>query len=174
MFDPIWAIVADQGSPDDPENYTAGWSVLLDPDECPTQYLPYSSQFNGTGIQPGTDDATARALIKNEAGFARGTLQAVQAAIERAQSTPDSTRYAVVERVGPLGPDAYHFLVLIDLDTLTTQGDPTTLIANVTATKPAGVQFTVVPFSAPLVSEYTRLFSAITVELGSATIADVT
>lgn len=174
MFEPVWELVSDQGSPDEPADYQAGWSVLLDVDNCPTQYLPWLGQFIGVYVAPGTEDAAARAIIRTKAGWYRGTLPAVIAAIENAQATPDPTRYAIQERTGLSGADPYHFLISIDYASLATQGDPTQLIANVNAVRPVGVQFTVVPFSAPLVSQYTRLFSAITVPIAAAQLSDVT
>src|SRR5947209_8910116 len=65
MLDPIAVIVSDSGFADD-ASYVPGWSTLLDPDNTP--FPAFLSQFNGTGVMPGTDDATARAIIKAESG----------------------------------------------------------------------------------------------------------
>jgi Phage tail protein (Tail_P2_I) len=83
MFEQVFAIVADQGSPDEPASYQAGWSTLLDPSTCPTAFLPYLAQFIGASVPPGTEDATARAIIRSEQGFQRGTPGAIVAAAQR-------------------------------------------------------------------------------------------
>lgn len=173
MFEPVWAIVSNQGSPDDPASYTAGWSILLDVDRCPTQYLPFLGMFVGIYVQPGTADATARAMIRARSSWSRGTPAGIDAAIQSAQSAPDPSKYWVTERQGAGGPDAYHFLITIDETSLATPGDPTALIAAVTAVKPAGVQFTVNAYTAPWLSQYSRLLSAVVVPLAAATLADV-
>lgn len=82
MFEPVWTIVADQGDEDSP-GFVPGWSILLDPNNCPTQWLPYLSQFNGTDVAPGTDDQTARQIINVEAAMIRGTVDAIKAAALR-------------------------------------------------------------------------------------------
>jgi hypothetical protein len=174
MLEPIASLVLDVGSPDEPASYQPGWSVLLDPDQCPAQYIPYGAQFVGVFIAPGTPEAEARAIWKARSGWWRGTLQAIQSAVELAQATPDPTRYAIQERMGPLGPDAYHFMVAVDYTSLTTQGDTTQLVANITAIKPAGVQFTVTSLAAPLLSQYTRLLENVTVDLNVDQLSDVT
>lgn len=173
MFEQVFQIVADQGTPDDAANYQAGWSILLDPQRCPTEFLPYLGMFVGVYVPPGTEDGTARGLITGEAGFNRGTLQAIQAAIERAQDTPDRSKYAVVERTSLLGADAYHFLVVIDPRSLVTQGDGTQLKQFIDAIRPAGVRFDAVLATSPLLSQYTRLLSGITRPLNAVTLADV-
>lgn len=80
--DLLYSIVASQGYAGE-SNYVPGWSTLLDPDLCPTQFLPYLAQFNGTVVPPGTDDKTARQIIKLEAAMQRGTLLAIQTAALR-------------------------------------------------------------------------------------------
>lgn len=73
MAEQVYGIVADQGSPDVPGSYTAGWSTLLDPTNCPAAFIPFGAQFVGVQIPLSTDTADARSLWKQEAGFARGT-----------------------------------------------------------------------------------------------------
>lgn len=139
MFDLIASIVMDQGYPDD-DDYIPGWSTLLDPDTCPTAFLPFLAQFNGTDVPPGTDDATARAIIKGETGFARGTLQAVEGAIRLWLS--GSQTFEMFERQKPDGSaDAYWFTVVVDPAVVI---DATQLVAAVNAVKPAGIMWALV------------------------------
>ena len=135
MFDPVAEIVYDVGSPDQPATYTPGWSVLLDPDNCPTQYLPYCSQFNGTGVQPGTADADARSLIKSEAGFNRGTPSAIVTAAKRFLTGTQSC--ILLERT----PDPYSIAVIVRPEQVI---DLTKLTNAVLAVKPAGIVLAVI------------------------------
>lgn len=170
MFDPVYALVSDQGSPDDPANYTAGWSTLLNVETCPTQYLPWLGMFVGVYVAPGTADATARALISAKAGFGRGTPAAI---VATAQQFLSGTQSCVLqERTAADGSeDAYHFVLVVRPEqVLSVNG----LIAAVNLVKPAGVQWTLVQADAPLLDQYTRLLSNVTVDLNAATIADVT
>lgn len=87
IVDPIYTLVADvsvDGLPD----YVPGWGQLLDPTTIPAANLPYLGQFVGVQIPPGTDELTARSLVKAEAGKNRGTLASIRAAVERSISTP--------------------------------------------------------------------------------------
>lgn len=68
----------------------AGWSALFDPDRCPAAFLPYLAQHFGVRIPVGTPEATARAMIKTPAGFVRGAVGAVLAAV---QQTLTGTQY---------------------------------------------------------------------------------
>jgi hypothetical protein len=110
MFEQTYAIVQDVGTPDQPASYTAGWSTLLDPDVCPTQFLPYLATFVGANVPPGTDDTNARALIKGEAGLSRGTPGAMVAAATR--NLTGTRSVAMLERT----PDAYSVLMVMRPD----------------------------------------------------------
>jgi len=140
MFDQVYDLVADVGSPDEPATYTAGWSILLDPTTCPEAFLPFCGCFTGTVIAPGTDEATARAKILAEAGFNRGTLAAIQAAALRNLTT---SFLIVQERTAASGsPDPYHLVIgFRPADLLTTEQE---LINACEAVKPAGIQITYV------------------------------
>jgi len=156
MGEQVYAIVADQGSPDDPANYVAGWSSLLDPDTCPTAFLPYCSMFNGTGVPPGTDDAEARAIIKAEGGFGRGTPAAIVATARRFLTGTQSCM--LIERQSQGGPDPYHFLLIVRPEEVL---DAVALTAAVEAVKPAGVQWTpLVETDGEIWAEATRAWSA--------------
>ena len=159
MFDPTYSIVSEQGNDGDP-GYVPGFGALFDVDLCPPGALGYLGQFVGVQIPKGASDAKARSLVREEAGFQRGTLGAVQAAANR-YLLPGQTAI-VVERVNPQGqPDAYQFAVVFvgpvagSLTFAQTQGtfaqdtrgwlfplDLAGLIADVNAAKPAGVLWT--------------------------------
>ena len=75
MFEGVYAIVADFGSPDQPSSYQPGYSVLLDPVNCPAEFLPYCGLYWGVIVPSGTDEASARALIQAKGGFFGGSRQ---------------------------------------------------------------------------------------------------
>jgi hypothetical protein len=130
MFEQAFGVVADQGSPDQPATYTAGWSNLLNPTTCPTAYLPYLSLYNGTNVAPGTDDADARSIIKAESGFSRGTPASIVAAAQRNLSGTQSC--ILLERT----PDPYQITLVMRPEQVINQ---TALQNAVLATKPAGI-----------------------------------
>ena len=165
MVEQTYSIVADQGSPDQPASYAAGWSTLLNPTTCPTQFLPYLATFIGATVPPGTDDATARSIIKNEQGFQRGSPGAIIAAAKRFLTGTQSC--AMVERT----PTPYHFQLVVRPEELL---DPTGLTNAVNAVKPAGIQWTLIESDAPLLTQYTRLLQNVTAPLQAAQLSDVT
>jgi hypothetical protein len=151
LFDPVYGIVSNQGFPDD-DDYVPGWSVLLDPDNCPAQFLPYLAQFNGTVVPPSTDEATARAIIKSEYGMSRGTglggtytsstYPAGGAIVAAAQRNLIGTQsVTLIERMNGSGADAYSFLLIVRPEEVISA---TAVTAAVNAVKPAGIVWTLV------------------------------
>lgn len=138
MFDTVTGLVQDQGFSDDAD-YTPGWSVLLDPDNCPTAFLPWLGQFVGVVVPPGTDDATARSLVKAEAGFQRGTPGAITTAATRNLTGTQSC--VLLERTGINAPDAYHFLLICHPSEVLSVSE---LKAAVNAVRPAGLTWDLV------------------------------
>ena len=136
--------------------YVPGWSNLLDPNNCPDQFLTYLGQFNGTAIPPTLDPTTARAKIVGESAQQRGTLASVVSAVQRNLTGTQSV--VVEERVDGSGnPNAYWFVVIVrpeeagaPAQTITNAsvanpGPPlSALIDSVNAVKPGGVQWTLV------------------------------
>ena len=121
-------------------DYVPGWSILLDPDDCPAQFLPFLAQFNGTNTPVGLDAATARMKITNESAQQRGTLAAVTAAIQRNET--GTSLVSIIERKDSTGATNEYFFTAVV---------PTSQAANaqaikdaITATKPGGVQFALV------------------------------
>src|ERR1035441_1965687 len=126
MFEEVYGIVADQGSPDVPASFTAGFSTLLDPTACPAQFLAFCGAFIGVPIPPGADPVAARAQIIAEQNFGRGqgfagsytTANgsdggAIVTAAQRFLSGSQSV--TLLERVESDGttPDAYHFVLIV-------------------------------------------------------------
>lgn len=139
MFEQIYGIVVAQGDPDDPIDYTAGWSTLLDPDACPAHFLPFLAQFNGTDLPPGIDETTARMKIKLEAAQFRGTLSSM---VAQAKQNLTGTQYlAVKERTAADGvtPAPYHMVFTFHLSECASAA---ALVAAVESRKPAGIQIT--------------------------------
>lgn len=75
-IDLIYEIVTYRGE-------TPGWTILLDPDECPAVALPYLAQFVGARLTPDMTEADQRAAIKEPEGFGRGTPAAIVAVAKR-------------------------------------------------------------------------------------------
>ena len=129
MFDAVATLVYAQGYVGDPD-FVPSWSVLLDPENCPTFALPFLGQFVGVFVPPGTDDATARSLITQEAGFQRGTPAAIKAAAQRWLSGTQAI--TMLERT----PDAYSFQIIVRPEQII---NTNALVSAVNAVKPAGL-----------------------------------
>lgn len=74
---------------------TPGYGKALDPDTTPAAWLDWLAQFNGSKLQPGDDEATKRARIKQAAGFYRGTERAI---LEELQHYLTGTKRAMLVR----------------------------------------------------------------------------
>ena len=143
-FEQVWGIVADQGSPDQPASYTAGWSTLLDP--TVTTYPSFTGMFVGVQVPAGTPLAAARTLVQSEQGFGRGQgfggtytsgstgggsmVAAVQANLSGNQQV------TLLERT----PDPYSVQIVINPTQIINLAALEAAVANV---KPAGIVVTV-------------------------------
>jgi hypothetical protein len=108
-----------------------GWSSIMDLARCRADWLPWLAQFVGVTIPTGTAAATARSMIAERQGFARGRRPTMVAAIQ-ATLTGNKTVY-MTERYTA---DAYKIAVR----TLTAQTpNAATTQAAALATKPAGL-----------------------------------
>ena len=89
-----------------------GWSTVMDVSKCPTYALPWLAQFVGvrfTGVQL-NNDYQMRSAILGKGNFARGSLQAIVAAVNSAIGNGGSVN--IIERVNAAGkPDAYALTV---------------------------------------------------------------
>lgn len=147
-------IVQDVGSPDVPATFQAGWSTLLDPDNCPASFIPYGAQYVGVQIPPSTDATDARAIWKNEAGFTRGTPAAIIAAAKRYLTGSQSA--ILVERTGSPLP-SYAFVLVVRPEQLVSQAQ---LQAAVDAVRPAGISWQLVITDAYLWNQAIHTWSA--------------
>jgi hypothetical protein len=77
MFDQI------EGYARDRPDGTPGWAILLDPDLCPAEALPYLAQFVGVKLPEGLTEAQQRFRIKATDGFNRGKPSAIIAAAQQ-------------------------------------------------------------------------------------------
>jgi hypothetical protein len=126
---PIEAVIRDDPNTDDP-----GWSIVMDVDRAPPEWLAWLAQFAGVRLLPGLSDADQRTRIKNTDGFKRGTPTAIVTAVQ-AYLTGGKTVY-LTERAG----SAYRL-------TVATKAAETPNTAAVAAAalqqKPAGIVMTV-------------------------------
>jgi len=144
-----------------------GWSVLLDVNRCPTYALPWLGQIVGVRLDPSMPDAAMRLAIQTEQGWQRGTPAAIVATAQRYLG--GSGTVTISER----DTSPYHFTVavygkdLIGLDyaglskqypTYAALGRASatyagytssggSLVAALTAVKPAGLQMSIVVVS---------------------------
>lgn len=140
MFQPVAELTAEMKSDGEP-GYVPPWGILFDPDLCPAKYLPYLAQFVGTPLPITASEAEARKIVKEEQGFARGTLGAVEVAVRK--SLTGAKAFKIVERRNAANEEtAYHFLILIYNES--ELPSKATLEANVNAVKPGGVLYTII------------------------------
>lgn len=173
MFETVFAIVADQGSPDEAADYRAGWSLLLDPANCAAMFpvfLPWLGLFVGAGVPVGAPAAVALQTILGEQGFARGqgfggsydSTNGVAGGpiVTAAQSQLGGTQSVnLIERINAAGNlDPYHFVITVTASEVV---DANALTAAVNAVKPAGVTWTLVQTSSWTISELEAAYTTI-------------
>lgn len=91
-----------------------GWSVLLDVDRCPDDYLPWLGQLVGVRFDSTlTDPGQRRTAIRTRSGFARGSVGAIRSAAQRYLT--GTQRVDIAER--DTGP--YHLTVTVYQSQLT-------------------------------------------------------
>lgn len=162
IVDPLqW--VADALKSDD--DHPAG-GRLLDPDTTPSGWVGWLAQFHGVRVTKGAPEATQRDEAKTAAGRKRGRPASMVADVKRTLtgtkdvgivSFLDGRRWRAAVRTRPSETP----------DSAATQ-------RAARGQKPYGVVLTFVESATPLVGEYTREFADITVDLDTATLADVT
>ena len=59
------------------------WAIIFDPERCPVEALPYSSQFSGAVLTPEMDEAARRNAIQTPEAFSRGRLASLIAVTKR-------------------------------------------------------------------------------------------
>lgn len=60
-----------------------GWSIVLDPDRAPSEWLPWDAQFGGVRVLPGLPEAEQRSRIKSTDGMRRGSPGAIVGAAQQ-------------------------------------------------------------------------------------------
>jgi hypothetical protein len=134
-----------------------------------TVWAPNTAYLAGVLVQNGNPPVT---YIVNT-GFTSGsTFDATNLGV-----VDITNYYDVMERTSAALNDrnaAYHLTIVVDPDQLTPPGDSAALLKAVSLNKPAGILLEVYLSDFPLLAEYTRLLSAVTVDLDLALIADVT
>jgi len=145
MFEPVEALAAEVGSDGEP-GYVPAWGTLLDVETAPADALPYLATYVGVQLPNGVGEVEARTLIKEEAGFQRGTRSALEAALTRVLGI--GVPFTIEERTNVKGEeDAYYFLVIV-----APGKSSNALLEAINAVKPAGVFYSVVEVEAPWVA----------------------
>jgi hypothetical protein len=141
MFDPVNELTEEHGTDGEPA-YLAPWAKLMDPDLCPYADLPYLAQFVGVEIPKVATEAEARAIVKEEQGFSRGTTASIEVAIYKNTTLVKTSqtllgRGIILERRNKEGAeDAYAFGIDVPTANIPSMS---ALEAAVNATKPGGV-----------------------------------
>ena len=65
------------------EDQEYGWSIVLDPDLCPAEALPWLAQFEGVELTEDMNEAQRRAAIRSRDGSGRGRPATIIGRIER-------------------------------------------------------------------------------------------
>lgn len=108
----------------------SGWSLVMDADNTPIEYLPWLAQFAGVRVNAELSEADQRRQVKEVEGFKRGTVASLIAA---AQPYLTGTKSVIVNE---RDTSAYHFTVR----TFTAETpDGSKVLAALQAQKPAGL-----------------------------------
>jgi hypothetical protein len=67
----------------------AGWAILLDPDNCPVERLPYLAKFVGAVLTPNMSEEQQRVEIKEPTGWKRGQVRSIELIAKREASVAD-------------------------------------------------------------------------------------
>lgn len=128
MFSQVETLSADTDTDD-------GWSIILDVDRCPDYALPYLGQFVGVSVPIGTDEASARQLIRDKPRQSRGTPASIVAAAQR--NLTGSKSVVLRERDGAVGTDDPYRITVITYTAETP--DPDAVLNEILTVKPGGI-----------------------------------
>lgn len=117
-----------------------GWSLILDPDRCPVEALPWLAQLVGMTLDTALSEANQRQQIKDVSNWRRGTPGAIKGA--PAPYLTGTKSVILRERYDGSGNDAPYDFEVITLASETT--DAVKVLAAVTAQKPGGDRLTYV------------------------------
>lgn len=133
MLQPLNDIVMD-GDDGEP-----GWSIIMDADRAPINWLPWLGQLVGVRMIPGLTEDAMRLRVKSTGGFQRGTPGAIRAAARQfligPDGTPDSATVDLIERHG----SAYRLVVSVLEAELAPGATADTIHAAILEQKPAGL-----------------------------------
>lgn len=139
--------------------YVPGWSRLLDPNNCPDQYLPFLAQFNGTPVPTGLAADQARLMILHESASSRGTVSSITHAVQRYLTGSKSV--SILERTNQNGnEDGYWFIVVVRPEEIPSVN---VLVDAVNSVKPGGVMWLLVQTDAWIIATMEAEFSSIAV-----------
>ena len=172
FVDPVYNIVMEQGTDNGATptrgtkdqygniitgGYVPGYGSLLDLTFCPDGDLPYLSQFVGVSLPTNSDAITQRSLIGMEANLQRGGDPTIILAAQ--QYLTGTKTVQLIPRLRPDGiKDAYWFLLYVWASEA--PADPTELIANVNAAKPAGTLWALITTTGYTWNQATQIWSA--------------
>lgn len=111
-----------------------GWSLLLDPDRCPAEALPWLAQIVGLVLDTSLSEDDQRATIKATPNWKRGTPGAMRSAPLPWLTGTQSV--VIRERYDGSGNDAPQDIEVITLSSETT--DAAKVEAAIRSQKPAG------------------------------------
>jgi len=135
-FQQVLELAEEEGEPGAP-GWVPSWGKLLNPATCPARYLFFPAQLAGVELPKEASTAEKREIILKESGLERGTLKAIEGAIERVIG---SSHFTVQERTEANGTEgAYHFNVIVP-----TGKGSVALKEAIEAVKPGGVMFTII------------------------------
>lgn len=109
-----------------------GWSVVLDADRAPAEWLPWLGQFVGVTLRPSMSEEEQRTMIRTLPGTIRGTARAIESAA--AQYLTGERRVYLIERHG----SAYRLTVSM-LDSEAPVADRPRIEMAIREQKPAGI-----------------------------------
>ena len=119
--------------------YPSNWADLLDPDTAPVRSLGWLAQFVGVRLRHGMTEVEARAAIREEAGWMRGTPLALRNAARRSGGMEGFEDTGTVFIFEFFGGDEW----AIHVTTFANQTNDDTLVeAALLAAKPVGIVLT--------------------------------
>ncbi len=151
-----------------------GFSLFLDIETCPPEFLPWLLQLKGVRATPGLSEEAARDEGRKAEGLRRGTMTgpagvgSMEKAAARHTASQDPALVRVLDRVGG---DPYATTVITRTSDTP---DPAQTLADILSDKVIGEVLTHVISDAPIIDEGTLTIDAATGDIDTATLADIT
>jgi hypothetical protein len=144
MFNRVLEVAEEAGSEGEPE-WIPAWGKLLSVELCPPEALGYLAQYVGIELPVTASTEEARAIIRREAGFQRGTTKAVEEAISSKLS--GAKQFLLIERENATGAETgYWFVVVVAPAEVPSRKE---LEAAINKVKPGGVFYTIEEVTSP-------------------------